>query len=155
MELAVPSSPIASPLLSAGMISDKQAAWPVGLKPVEKPCASRSSKKPDTDDNNGYNRLQTKQTKDPTIITGTRPTVSANFPLNGREAMAVRVNNEIMKPLYCPPPMLVRYAGRSGMSMLKLAKKSNELMQRSQNWVLQKVRGSIILCSLGLFLCTE
>jgi hypothetical protein len=43
------------------------------------------------------------------------------------------VNKDIINPLYCAPPKLVRYPGRSGISMLKLAKKSNELMQRSQN----------------------
>jgi hypothetical protein len=69
-------------------------------------------------------------------MTGTLPIVSASLPLNGREHIAVTVNNEIIKPLYAGPPKLVRYAGKSGMSILKLAKKSNELRQRSQNWVL-------------------
>ena len=35
--LAVPNNPIASPLLSAGIISDRYAACPVGVKPVENP----------------------------------------------------------------------------------------------------------------------
>lgn len=47
--------------------------------------------------------------------------------------MAVTVNREMISPLYCGPPRLVRYSGNSGISMLKLAKKSSELTQSSQN----------------------
>ena len=121
MELAVPKIPIASPLLSAGIMSDKYADWPVGLKPVENPCTKRSIKNAATDDSNGYIKLHATQTMEPTIMTGTLPTVSASLPLNGRENIAVRVNNAMMNPLYSAPPKLVRYAGSSGINMLKLA----------------------------------
>jgi hypothetical protein len=60
---------------------------------------------------------------------------SDNFPLKGRDIMAVMVNNEIISPLYSGPPRFVRYPGNSGISILKLAKNNNELMQRSQNCV--------------------
>jgi hypothetical protein len=100
---------------------------------VENPWNRRNNSRPATDESSGYNKLHTKQTSDPTIITGTLPTVSASFPLKGREHIAVMVNKDIIYPLYCAPPKLVRYPGRSGISMLKLAKKSSELMQRSQN----------------------
>jgi hypothetical protein len=106
------------------------------LKPVENPWNKRISKNPATEDNKGYRRLHTKHTSDPTIITGTRPTVSASLPLKGREHIAVIVKREMINPLYSAPPKLVRYAGKSGISMLKLAKKRSELIQSSQNCVL-------------------
>jgi hypothetical protein len=60
---------------------------------------------------------------------GTRPIVSVNFPLKGLEIPAVNVNKAMISPLYSAPPSVVRYAGKSGISMLKLAEKSNELKQ--------------------------
>jgi hypothetical protein len=78
-------------------------------------------------------RLLKKQTIEPTIITGTLPTLSAIFPLKGRDTMAVTVNKEMINPLYSGPPKLVKYAGSSGMSMLKLAKNKSELAQSTQN----------------------
>jgi len=59
--------------------------------------------------------------------------VSVNFPLNGLEIPAVNVNNAMINPLYSAPPSVVRYAGRSGMSMLKLAENSKELKQSKPN----------------------
>ena len=41
-------------------------------------------------------------------MTGTRPTVSVIFPLNGRETPAVSVNRAIISPTYSRPPILVR-----------------------------------------------
>src|SRR5690606_3648139 len=75
----------------------------------------------------------TRQTAEPAIITGTRPSLSAIFPLKGLEKSAVRAKREMISPLYSSPPRDVRYAGNSGMIMLKLAKKKNELAQISQN----------------------
>jgi hypothetical protein len=69
----------------------------------------------------------------PIIITGFLPSMSVSFPLNGREAMAVMVNNEMIKPLYSAPPSLVQNSGSSGMSILKLAKKRMVLTHKSQN----------------------
>jgi len=82
----------------------------------------------------GYNILMITQTDVPITITGILPTLSAIFPLKGREIMAVIVNNEIISPLYSAPPKPVRYAGNFGMIMLKLAKNNSELKHRSQNW---------------------
>jgi hypothetical protein len=59
--------------------------------------------------------------------------VSASFPLNGRDSIAVSVNSEMISPLYCAPPSAVRYAGNSGMSMLKLAKNNKALTHSNQN----------------------
>jgi hypothetical protein len=42
--------------------------------------------------------------------------------------MAVTVNKEMMNPLYSPPPSEVRYDGSSGTIILKLPKKSRELV---------------------------
>jgi len=70
---------------------------------------------------------------EPAMITGTRPILSASFPLKGRDSIAVTVNSEMISPLYSAPPRLVRYSGNSGISMLKLAKKSSELIQSIQN----------------------
>lgn len=52
--------------------------------------------------------LLKKQTSEPITITGLRPTLSAIFPLNGRDTMAVTVNSEMISPLYCAPPRLVK-----------------------------------------------
>ena len=41
-------------------------------------------------------------------ITGTRPMLSDNFPLNGRDSIAVRANNEMINPLNSSPPNAVR-----------------------------------------------
>lgn len=65
---------------------------------------------------------------DPAIITGFLPILSASFPLNGREIIAVTVNREMIKPLYSPPPSDVRYEGNSGTIMLKLPKNNRELV---------------------------
>ena len=67
------------------------------------------------------------------MITGLRPSRSASLPLKGRESMAVTVNKEMINPLYSAPPNFVKNSGNSGMIMLKLAKNSNALTQRSQN----------------------
>jgi len=67
------------------------------------------------------------------MITGTRPILSVSLPLNGRDNMAVNVKREMISPLYSAPPRLVRYEGNSGISILKLAKNNNELVQSSQN----------------------
>lgn len=77
--------------------------------------------------------LQTKHTRDPAMMTGFRPILSANLPLNGREMSAVTVNKAMISPLCSPPPNEDRNDGSSGTIMLKLAKKSSELMQSSQN----------------------
>ena len=76
---------------------------------------------------------QTKHTIEPTAITGTLPKVSVNRPLNGLEIPAVHVKNATIKPLYSAPPILLRYSGSSGISILKLAEKSNELKQTNPN----------------------
>lgn len=88
--------------------------------------------KPKTVVSQGYIMLQTKHTSEPTMITGLRPIRSASFPLNGREINAVTVNNAMINPLYSAPPNDVRNDGSSGTIMLKLAKKSSELVQSSQ-----------------------
>jgi hypothetical protein len=74
-----------------------------------------------------------KQNSVPITITGMRPTLSAIFPLKGREINAVMVNNEMINPLCSAPPKLVRYDGNLGIIILKLAKKRTELKQSSQN----------------------
>ena len=101
-------APMASPLLDSCTTSAPYAAVAVGLKPVENPCTKRSSKKPATEVSTGYNKLQITQTSDPKTMTGTRPMVSVNFPLKGREIPAIRVNNAIISPLYSAPPILVK-----------------------------------------------
>jgi hypothetical protein len=104
----------------------------VGVKPVEKPWISRSSKNPATVVKMGYTRLQTRHTAEPTNITGRRPSLSASLPLKGRDNKAVTVNNEIIRPLCSPPPSDVKYEGSSGTIILKLPKKSRELKHISQ-----------------------
>lgn len=89
--------------------------------------------KPNTVVSHGYIMLQTKHTREPTMMTGLRPIRSASFPLKGREINAVTVNNAIINPLYSAPPKEVRNDGSSGTIILKLAKKSSELVQSSQN----------------------
>lgn len=69
------------------------------------------------------------------MMTGFLPMRSASLPLKGRDIMAVNVKREMIRPLYSAPPKEVRKNGSSGIIMLKLPKKSNELEQRSQNWV--------------------
>jgi len=88
--------------------------------------------------------LHAKQTRAPTIMTGFLPIRSASFPLKGLESIAVRVNNDIINPLYAAPPSEVRKKGNSGMIMLKLAKNRNELAQRSQNLVEYVLAGWIV-----------
>jgi hypothetical protein len=44
----------------------------------------------------------------PKAMIGTRPTVSVSRPLKGRDRPAVRVKSATIKPLYSPPPRLVR-----------------------------------------------
>ena len=105
---------------------------PEAARPVENPWRSRSNINPATVVSTGYNMLQIKHTTPPTIITGFRPIMSVNFPLKGREAIAVSVNNEIINPLYCSPPNRVKNSGSSGMSILKLAKKRMVLTHKSQ-----------------------
>ena len=107
----------------------------MGVKPVEKPWRRRKNKKPNTVVSQGYIRLQEKQTRDPVMITGLRPILSASFPLKGRDTSAVTVKSDMINPLYSAPPKEDRNCGNSGIIILKLAKKSNELEQRSQNWV--------------------
>ena len=128
-----PCIPIASPQRLDGIKSATYAAVAVGLNPVEKPCINLKNKKPETVVNMGYKNPQTKQTKEPTAITGTRPILSVNFPLKGLEIPAVKVKRAIINPLYSPPPILLRYAGSSGSSMLKLAEKRKELRQTKAN----------------------
>jgi hypothetical protein len=43
------------------------------------------------------------------------------------------VKRPIIYPLYSAPPILLRYAGNSGTSILKLAENKNELKQRRAN----------------------
>jgi hypothetical protein len=62
--------------------------------------------------------------------------VSVSRPLNGRERPAVKVNSAIIYPLYAPPPILLRYDGSSGISMLKLDENRNELAQSNPNFIL-------------------
>src|SRR5690606_38071011 len=107
----------------------------VGLKPVENPCISRSSKKPATEDKTGYKKPHTKQTIDPTAIIGTRPILSVSRPLKGLEIPAVRVNKAMISPLYSEPPIDERYAGSSGIIILKLAENSNELIHSNMNCI--------------------
>ena len=73
-----------------------------------------------------------KQTTDPATITGILPMRSASLPLNGRDNIAVTVKSEMIKPLYSPPPIDVRYEGSSGTIMLKLPKNKKELRHISQ-----------------------
>ena len=70
---------------------------------------------------------------DPNIITGTLPTLSVSFPLNGREIPAINVNNAMINPLYCAPPRWVIYAGNSGIIMVKLAENKKLLTQSKLN----------------------
>ena len=74
-----------------------------------------------------------KHTRDPTAITGIRPTVSVSLPLKGLDSPAVSVNKAMINPLYSAPPNAVKYAGNSGISILKLAENKNELKQTSPN----------------------
>jgi hypothetical protein len=115
-------------------MSEIYAAVPVGLIPVEKPCTKRKIKNGITVVAKGYKKPQAKHTSEPNAITGTRPTLSVSFPLNGLERPAVSVNKEIISPLNSPPPIFDKYSGSSGISILKLEKNRKELTQRSQNW---------------------
>jgi len=93
----------------------------------------------------GYKNPQTKQTIEPNAMTGTRPIRSVKRPLNGRESPAVNVNKPMIAPLYSAPPISERYPGSSGMSMLKLEEKRNELRPSNQNCVV-KILGELVLC---------
>src|SRR5690606_24641775 len=77
-------------------------------------------------------KLQIIQTKAPKKITGIRPILSASFPLKGREINAVTVNKAMINPFNSGAPSSDRYAGRTGMIMLKLAKNRSELRQSNQ-----------------------
>jgi len=77
-------------------------------------------------------KLQIIQTKAPKKITGMRPILSASLPLNGLEISAVTVNNAMINPLSSGAPSSDKYAGKTGIIMLKLAKKRSELRQSNQ-----------------------
>lgn len=128
-----PCMPNASPQRSRGMMSATYAAVAVGLNPVEKPWSSLKNRNPETEPSIGYIKPHTKQTTEPIAITGILPNVSVSRPLNGLEIPAVSVKSAIIRPLYCAPPMLLKYAGSSGISILKLAEKSRELRQTRPN----------------------
>lgn len=81
----------------------------------------------------GYNMLHTTHTREPKIITGTLPTVSVNLPLKGLEIPAIKVKRAMIHPLYSAPPMAVKYAGNSGIIILKLAEKSKLLKHSRAN----------------------
>jgi hypothetical protein len=51
----------------------------------------------------------------------------------------------MIAPLYSAPPMLERYAGSSGISMLKLDEKRNELRPNNQNCVVN-IPGEAVFC---------
>jgi hypothetical protein len=59
--------------------------------------------------------------------------LSVSLPLKGREIPAVTAKSPMISPLYGAPPMLPKYAGNSGISMLKLEENKNELPQSSAN----------------------
>lgn len=67
------------------------------------------------------------------MMTGTLPTLSANFPLKGLDIIAVNVNSEIIRPLYSAPPNRSRNVDSSGRTILKLAKNNRELTHSNQN----------------------
>lgn len=73
---------------------------------------------------------------EPNIMTGTLPMVSDNFPLKGRDTIAVTANREMIKPLNSAPPNALRYPGNSGTIILKLAKNKSELRHTSQKCLL-------------------
>jgi len=121
-----------------GIISAIYAEVAVGLNPVEKPWTKRRRKNPATLLRIGYKKPQMTQTVDPMAITGTRPHLSVNLPLNGLEIPAVSVKRAMIRPLWAAPPKEDRKLGNSGMIMLKLAENRSELKQSSPNCIVYK-----------------
>jgi hypothetical protein len=77
-------------------------------------------------------------------MTGIRPILSASLPLKGLDSPADRVNRAIIHPLKDSPPMELRYAGSSGMIMLKL-EKNRKLLKQSRKKSSVKKEGSSLM----------
>jgi hypothetical protein len=69
--------------------------------------------------------IRDRHTSSPTNITFFRPIISANFPENGREIPAEKVNKPIIHPIKGAPPNSERMEFISGITKLKLVVNKN------------------------------